>query len=57
MVAIITCIQSWRAAAPNAEREKAINWRLDKAVSLGLMGEVGCHDIDQTNWFFNARPI
>ena len=25
--------------------------------SLGLMGEVGCHDIDQTNWFFNARPI
>src|SRR6266446_5579566 len=28
--------QSWRAPAPNPEREKALNWRLDKAVSLGL---------------------
>jgi len=48
--------QSWRAAAPNAEREKAINWRLDKAISLGLIGEIGCHAIDQTGWFINARP-
>jgi predicted dehydrogenase len=47
---------SWRTAAPNAEREKAVNWRLDKDVSLGLAGEVGCHQLDQANWFFNSRP-
>jgi predicted dehydrogenase len=47
---------SWRTAAANAEREKAVNWRLDKDVSLGLAGEVGCHQLDQGNWFFNSRP-
>src|SRR5262249_21952479 len=47
---------SWRTAAPNAEREKAVNWRLDKEISLGLAGEVGCHQLDQANWFFNSRP-
>src|ERR1051326_998824 len=30
--------QSWRAASPNPEREKAMNWRLDKSLSLGLIG-------------------
>jgi predicted dehydrogenase len=48
--------QSWRAAAPNPEREKALNWRLDKTVSLGLIGEIGCHAIDQAGWFINAHP-
>jgi len=47
---------SWRAAAPNPEREKALNWRLDKAISLGLVGEIGIHSIDQANWFLNAHP-
>ena len=47
---------SWRTAAANAEREKAVNWRLDKDISLGLAGEVGCHQLDQANWFFNSRP-
>ena len=28
--------QSWRATSPNPEREKEINWRLDKELSLGL---------------------
>src|ERR1051326_1331678 len=48
--------QSWRSASPNPEREKALNWRLDKSVSIGLIGEVGCHQIDQANWFLNGFP-
>ena len=49
--------QSWRATSPNPEREKALNWRLEKAISLGLAGEIGSHAIDQANWFLNARPV
>jgi predicted dehydrogenase len=49
--------QSWRATSPNPEREKALNWRLDKNLSLGLVGELGCHQLDQASWFFNAHPI
>jgi predicted dehydrogenase len=49
--------QSWSASSPVPERAKAINWRLDKNVSLGLAGEVGIHQIDQAGWFFNAQPM
>ncbi|MEY2429609.1 MAG: hypothetical protein QOJ40_2494 [Verrucomicrobiota bacterium] len=49
--------QSWRAAAANPEREKALNWRLSKETSLGLVGDVGCHQIDQVNWFLNQHPV
>jgi len=49
--------QSWRATSPNADREKAINWRLDKDLSLGLVGEVGCHPIDQASWYLNSKPV
>jgi predicted dehydrogenase len=48
--------QSWRSASPNPEREKALNWRLDKSLSIGLIGEQGCHQIDQANWFLNGFP-
>jgi predicted dehydrogenase len=48
--------QSWRAASPNADREKALNWRLRKETSLGLIGEIGIHQLDQACWFLNARP-
>jgi predicted dehydrogenase len=47
---------SWRSASPNPEREKALNWRLNKATSLGLIGEIGSHAIDQAGWFMNLRP-
>jgi predicted dehydrogenase len=47
---------SWRSASPNPEREKAINWRLSKETSLGLIGEIGSHQIDQAGWFMNALP-
>ena len=48
---------SWRSASPNPEREKALNWRLNKATSLGLVGEIGIHQLDQEGWFINALPI
>jgi len=48
--------QSWRSASPNADREKALNWRLERQTSHGLMGEFGIHQLDQAGWFLNARP-
>ena len=47
---------SWRAASPNPEREKAMNWRLYKTTSIGLLGEIGSHQIDEVGWFLNAHP-
>ena len=47
---------SWRSTSPNPEREKALNWRLDKTTSLGLVGEIGIHQIDQEGWLLNALP-
>ena len=47
---------SWRATSPNPEREKALNWRLYKNTSLGLMGEIGIHQVDQTSWFLAGKP-
>ena len=47
---------SWRRAAPNAERERAVNWRLDKATSPGLMGEIAIHQLDLVSQYINARP-
>lgn len=47
---------SWRATSPNAEREKALNWRLDKETSVGLIGELGIHQLDQAMWFIDGRP-
>ena len=47
---------SWRAAHPNTDRQAELNWRLSKATSLGLMGEVGIHQLDTANWFLNSLP-
>jgi predicted dehydrogenase len=48
---------SWRLSSPNPEREKEINWRLDKALSLGLVGEIGIHQIDRLVWFMGSQPM
>lgn len=48
--------QSWRRASPNPQREKEINWRLDKKLSTGLVGEIGIHSVDAAVWFLNERP-
>jgi predicted dehydrogenase len=49
--------QSWRLTSPNPDREREVNWRLNKEVSLGLAGEMGIHQIDVVSWFFNAHPV
>jgi predicted dehydrogenase len=49
--------QSWRTASPDSEQEKALNWRLSKATSTGLIGEMGIHQVDQASWFLNSHPI
>jgi len=48
---------SWRTASSSPEQEKALNWRLSKETSLGLIGEIGIHQIDQASWFLNAHPV
>lgn len=49
--------QSWRRMAPTPEREKEINWRLDKSVSVGLIGEEGIHSLDLANWYLGSMPV
>ncbi len=49
--------QSWRRASPNPEREKALNWRLENATSLGLVGELGINPVDCASWYQNALPV
>lgn len=48
---------SWRQASPNPDREKEINWRLSSETSLGLVGEIGTHQIDVLAWYINAHPV
>lgn len=48
---------SWRRVSPNAARQKELNWRLEREVSLGLIGEIGVHQIDALGWFMNERPV
>ncbi len=47
---------SWRQTAPDAAREKLLNWRLDPAFSLGLAGEKGAHQFDAYHWFLGRYP-
>jgi predicted dehydrogenase len=49
--------QSWRQAAPNPEREAELNWRLDKDTSIGMVGELGIHQLDASNWIHAALPV
>lgn len=48
---------SWRRTAASGERERELNWRLDKALSPGLIGELGIHQIDVATWFLNKKPV
>jgi predicted dehydrogenase len=47
---------SWRRAAASDQRQQALNWRLAKATSTGLMGEVGIHHVDVASWYIKALP-
>ncbi len=48
--------QSWRRPAPTPEREQESNWRLSRQTAAGLMGEIGIHQVDLTNWYLNGLP-
>ncbi len=48
--------QTWRTPARDPKDEAALNWKLDPAVSLGLVGEFGVHQFDVFHWFLNAYP-
>ncbi len=48
---------SWRVPASDPAREKAFNWRLDPAVSLGLAGEWGVQQFDVFHWYRDQYPV
>jgi len=47
---------SWRFPSPNPADERAVNWRLDPEVSLGLPGELGVHQFDVAMWYTDRLP-
>lgn len=47
---------AWRAVAPDAERERLLDWRLDPARSAGLPGETASHALDALLWFTGVTP-
>jgi len=48
---------SWRTPSSDPAREKALNWRLDPEVSLGLPGELGAQQFDVLHWFTSKYPV
>ena len=48
--------ESWRRASPNPDRVRAINWRLDPEVSLGLIGEACLLQLDVAFWVLDELP-
>lgn len=47
----------WRRDAPSKDLERLFNWRLYRAFSAGLMGELGSHHLHVTNWIMDAPPL
>lgn len=48
--------KSWAVTSPNPDREKELNWRLQKELSTGLVGEIGIHQLDLLTWLIKERP-
>lgn len=48
---------SMRRTSASPEQEKALNWRLDKTTSTGLIGEVGVHQLDMACMYLESKPI
>ncbi|MGB5820301.1 MAG: Gfo/Idh/MocA family oxidoreductase [Saonia sp.] len=47
---------NWRRPVPRPELEKAINWRMYREFSGGLVAELCSHQIDFVNWVLEATP-
>jgi predicted dehydrogenase len=48
---------NWYSPAIESKDEKALNWRLDEEVSLGLAGEFGVHQFDVFHWYTGQYPL
>jgi predicted dehydrogenase len=48
--------QTWRSTSQDSQREKDLNWRLQRANSPGLIGELGIHQVDAAISFINGLP-
>ncbi len=46
----------WRRPVPSPELEKAINWRMYREFSGGLVAELCSHQLDFTNWVLGEVP-
>lgn len=47
---------NWRRSVPQPELERAINWRMYREYSGGLLAELCSHQIDFANWVLNETP-
>lgn len=47
---------NWRRPVPSPELEKAINWRMYREYSGGLVAELCSHQIDFANWVMDTTP-
>ncbi|TXN35616.1 Gfo/Idh/MocA family oxidoreductase [Flagellimonas hymeniacidonis] len=47
---------NWRRKVQNPEHERAINWRMYREFSGGLLAELCSHQLDFSNWVLNAVP-
>ncbi len=46
----------WRRSVPSPELERAINWRMYREYSGGLLAELCSHQIDFVNWVLGTMP-
>lgn len=47
---------NWRRPVPSPELERAINWRMYREFSGGLVAELCSHQIDFVNWVLGTTP-
>lgn len=47
---------NWRRPVPRPELERAINWRMYREYSGGLVAELCSHQIDFVNWVLGVMP-
>jgi predicted dehydrogenase len=47
---------NWRRPVPEPSLERAINWRMYREYSGGLVAELLSHQIDFINWAFDTHP-
>lgn len=47
---------NWRRPVPSPDLERAVNWRMYKEFSGGLVAELCSHQIDFVNWVLDEMP-